>query len=422
MARDQDEQIVHVVGAQPVEREPSRLDLASQQRQGLRQRMGAVEIGLPIRADQEQPHTARQSAHGAKQPHRDVVGPVHVVDNQHNRRRGRQPRQPLAHRILQPSGGRVGRNLRDVGEIRQHDAQRRRQRGEHRAVVSDRCPHDVGIGAARPRGDRLRERGRGDDVAVVTCTPQQFDAVDGMTGLRHQARLADPRFARHEHCAAVPAARHLEQLSNRSSLRGATDIRRTLPQPGARGRLPTDAPRLDRFGQTLQLNRAAAIEAVVAASARQQTYDIGDEDLAPGGGSTQARRLDDRCPETIAVFHAHVASGHADADHELDALTAAQQLGRLLDRNTGRDRVGRSGEHREQAVAEPLHYRTPVRGHCLGEGRVEFTSQRVRSRLTDLDADRRRRDQIRHEDRRGGRLDGHASPSATPRSRGVHPR
>ena len=85
VARQPLEQRVHVVGAEPVERDARGLDFTLQQWERVRERVPAVEIGLAVGTDHRQARPGGQARQRTQHADRRVVGPVQILDDQRDR-------------------------------------------------------------------------------------------------------------------------------------------------------------------------------------------------------------------------------------------------------------------------------------------------------------------------------------------------
>jgi hypothetical protein len=176
-----------------------------------------------------------------------------------------------------------------------------------------------------------------------------------------------------------------------------------LQRPGERDRAgvaPLDARHVDRLGQALQRDRAHGREAVVAATARHRPDQVGAEDLSAGCVLAQPGGLDDRESATVVTVERDVTDAEPDS-YPLGVDTGAARLGRdpALDRDRGRDRVGRRRERCHHAVAQGLHDVASVRVDGVGEQGGVPAVARVCPFLAEHGADLGRVDEIREEHR-----------------------
>ncbi len=102
--------------------------LAAEVGERVRERMAAIEVRVAIRAEHQQPHRRRRTQEVAEQHERRLVGPVDVVEHQHDRLGGRHLGEQIHHRVEQLVALGVGvgaHRLREAGHPRRdlrHDA------------------------------------------------------------------------------------------------------------------------------------------------------------------------------------------------------------------------------------------------------------------------------------------------------------
>ena len=132
------EERVHVGGAESRQRDAQWLDLALEHAEGLRERVPAIDVGLAIRAHDQQSRGAGGAADRAQHPDCGVVGPVQVVDDEEHGGAVAEPHERLAERVAQPRRSR----------------HRPRPPPAHRHRPARR-------GSRAPGGRRRRRRGRG---------------------------------------------------------------------------------------------------------------------------------------------------------------------------------------------------------------------------------------------------------------------
>ena len=129
-ARPRADQGLHGAFVEPVEGKPLELVLLPMQvGEGLGEMVGPVLLRLPVGPDDQQPRLVRRASEVLEQRERRLVGPMKVVENQHDRRLGRLLGQQRRHRLEEQEALGVGlsfRCLRKVGkalrELRQAGA------------------------------------------------------------------------------------------------------------------------------------------------------------------------------------------------------------------------------------------------------------------------------------------------------------
>ena len=113
------EQCEDVVGVESVERDAGRLDLALEQWERGGERMPAVEVGLPVRPDDDDRRVRGDAAERPQHADRRLVGPVQIVDDEHHRGLGREPGAAPGRRRRAGSGLGLGwdrQRLTDLGQ------------------------------------------------------------------------------------------------------------------------------------------------------------------------------------------------------------------------------------------------------------------------------------------------------------------
>jgi hypothetical protein len=147
--------------------------------------------------------------------------------------------------------------------------------------------------------------------------------------------------------------------------------------------------------------------------AGEDTHDLGHEDLPPLGHRAEPRRLHERYAVRVGALPGDVASADADPHtHPRPVAAPARRLGRLLDRDRGRDRVGRARERGHDPVAEIVVERAVVGADRLGQQPLVRLAMRLGVLLPEPHAQLGRSDEIGEENRGGaggpfGRLGGH---------------
>ena len=337
----------------------------------------------PGARDDEERHVLDEIDEAVDEVEQPVVGPLEVVDHQHER-------SPLRQRFEKdpPTGEELATAVAETDVLRDETDERLEARCDPeplrlRDEVGDfgrelRC-RDGGVVVlvdAHLRLDDLTERPERDAVPVreAAAVPPSDDLLvllDFAAELGHEAALADPRHAdeRHELRRAVDAHSR-ERAEEQRALVVAADERR--------GRLelePTDPfPRLDRLPHFHGLDLALGLDRSVGAELDRALRDSvrrgRDEDpvdrrrgLDPGRGVHHVagdHRLAGLRPGIDR--HERLACRDADANVEVERLVAVVQLG---DRVAGAERrahralgivlMGRRGAvHRDDRVADEL--------------------------------------------------------------------
>ena len=132
----------------------------------------------------------------------------------------------------------------------------------------------------------------------------------------------------------------------------------------------------DRGREPLQVERPAVTKRE-RLFAHEQARDQGaTEDLPTVGVIAEPAGDHDRRAEVVALLALHLADVQADADRE--PLARGAPTRRLLHRDRAAHGVGGRGEHRHQAIAEPLHLLAAMRGHTALEQSVVRSEDALR--------------------------------------------
>ncbi len=81
-------------------------------------------------------------------------------------------------------------------------------------------------------------------------------------------------------------------------------------------RIPADRARLDRLGQSLQLEGPDRLEPVTPTASRERPNQVCDENLTTLRGIAQTGSFVDRCAEAVVTVEADVTHRHADANDD----------------------------------------------------------------------------------------------------------
>ena len=189
----------HPVLVEPLQRDHLHRERAAKRAQRVREAVAPVRLGLTEGRQQQTRRAARARGEVRDEPHRGSLGPVQVVQHEQGGHRPRRVVQRRADTVEQPRA----RPVRDPGELR--DRCVGRQAGDDRLVRHERLL----LGPPVEDDGALRVHLRGQ--------------------LGDEARLADPRLARHEdRGAALPAGARPERPEQRE-LALATDERPAPP-------------------------------------------------------------------------------------------------------------------------------------------------------------------------------------------------
>jgi hypothetical protein len=213
-----------------------------------------------VRAERERAQQPpRRGRCKQRQQHRGAVGvgPLEVVDGQHERMLGGERREQLAQRLDRPPTHLEQRDARGASRVVSQARGDRRHAREHREdprelAYPGRHRAEEGLGSPRRQAhgklvEHSIERLVGDRLALVAAPPQRQRPVPG-TGLveqaRQQGRLAHPGGARQVYHGRAPAGRPRERPAEERPLLASPEQPR-LRRPHAH-RLALARPRGDR--------------------------------------------------------------------------------------------------------------------------------------------------------------------------------
>ena len=219
--------LLDVRGRQPAERELAARALADELAFDLHHGVVAHDrIGLPQRAEHEQPCRLAAVGEQGHQVQRRVVAPVHVLEDEGEgdvrRERVQADGQPVQRVLVRAADGLVAADPRRLSRCRraQHPAGR---------VLAKRGLDRRTVGSATEAGDRFEHRHVRLAAAVLldalaTRHPKSGFGRTTHLSERHvdERRLADPRLARDEAHLAAPAHRRAHPGEQLGALRAAT--------------------------------------------------------------------------------------------------------------------------------------------------------------------------------------------------------
>ena len=312
----------------------------------------------------------------AQQQQARLVGPVQVVQEQHQRAQMRSVAQQRGDRLEQAEALLLGAKARrPVGgtrvlELGQDRGELGAARGDLHGQLGRRAAGDV-------VAQRLHERLVGNKGLLVAAARQHRRApLVRRTGeLPCQARLADPGLAR-EHNDAQAALTHRRPLRLQRSPRiGPADERAAVLARQQRGQwdahlgrcLPDHLASGDRVGDALQRDRPERAVGEPAARADQRTHQLRGEDLAWRAGVAEPLGDHHRRAEVIALVADRLAHVQADANRELELAARIGAVDGLLDRDRACEGVDRAHERHHQPVAEVLDLLAAVHRRRLAQ-------------------------------------------------------
>ena len=333
--------------AESRQRKPLHRPRAAQLRERFGERVLLADLDRPVGAEDHQRRALGRACEVAKQQQARLVGPVQVVQEQHQRAKMRGVGQQRGDRLEQAEALLLGAEAgRPVGGARVLEL--RQDRGELRAPRGD-LHGQLGRGAA---GDvvaqRLDERLVGNEGLLMAAARQHRRAplVRRAGELPYQARLADPGLAREHHDAqAALAHRRPRRLQCRHRI-GPTDERAAVLAREQRGQwdthlgrgLPDHLASSDRLGDALQRDRPERAVGEPAARADQRAHQLRGEDLAWRAGVAEPLGDHHRRAEVIALVADRLPDVQADANRELELAACTGAVDGLLDRDRARER------------------------------------------------------------------------------------
>ena len=226
-----------LLGQRP-QRDPRHQPLPHQLVEDPGQRRGRLDLVVPEGADDHDRHVGQVRGQVLEQQQGRLVGPVQVLEHEHERAFGGGPPDELAHAEPQVAAGLLGREVqrrRDLGDDQS-------QGGGDAGDLGGGLAEGVAQGGGTARGhhallDHLGEgqiRGPALVLGAVTCKDPQPVGVSLGVDLLQQPGLADPGLARDEHERAVPDPGVLERPSQVGPLPVAPDERALdRPDPAA---------------------------------------------------------------------------------------------------------------------------------------------------------------------------------------------
>jgi hypothetical protein len=405
-----------VVGVQTAHPQPTDRLEAAQARQRHRQGIPDLAGRVPEGRDHEHPPGRAHLREVVEQGERVGAGPVHVVEDDHQRpppgRRGEQRVDRHEHAVALGLGidDRVRRSEPDSAALES------REQGRDQPEVVDQLGVEVvdREGSQKVVEDvhpRLVGHGELGVTAAVQHGPAVLVAAAGELG--GQAGLAGPRLTADEHDAPVALLDHRPPGVGQGRRLGLAPDH---PDTGGRGegggqrhhrgpvalgrrRLPGDDEGLDGVGQALQLERAEGLERRGRPLPSEPSNDLGDQDLTTLRGRLEPSRGHDRQAVAVARLPAHVAG--RDPDPHPQALVGPGNG--PLDVDRSHDGVRRGLERGHHTVSRCLHHAPAASVDHGAQSPLVIPEQPIRRRLPDLRPQLGRALDVREEDRRRGR-------------------
>ena len=234
----------------------------------------------PEGADDGERRRRRALDSGPHHAERQVVGPMEILGDHHDRRRTREHLEcvgaPLDHGVAEILDVAVaGGSVQEIAQLR---AVRCRE-----PLVGGECVGHI----AGTAGDLV---GRHFDDGHPRC-PRRV----GQRG--QQVALADPGFTLDQHSAARAGRERREQLVHHGELDASTDRR----EPVGRRRPVDGRPQLPRLGEALEAHAPSVNEAHHGGRARQLPDDVGHQHLAAVGTICDAGGRVDCSPDRVVI-------------------------------------------------------------------------------------------------------------------------
>ena len=330
------------------------------------------ELRVAIGADDEQTQRITHLDHVTQQLEARRVGPLHVVEHEHD---GSIPRRLLEDAddgSVEPVPLRVRVDLvggREVAEPRRQPPAQARQ---GRTVGLDVTLERSELGVSDVVLERLDKRTVGNSELLVAA-PEEHDGPLVVGAPRHlgsQRGLALSRLpGDQEHLAALVARRPLQRCGSVLCVDLAPDDARgghVLQPTGQRDalgggghlgggeRLPHELERLHRADHALELKLPHGTHGVRVATPRHRLDQAPQEDLAGLGAGAQPGRFDHRIAKAVLPLPRDLPRAQADPHRQLVPSAAAFELDLLLHGDRARQGARSRRKRRHDAVSEAL--------------------------------------------------------------------
>ncbi len=329
LARRGGDERLDLLGGEPGQREALDPGRPAQVGEQLAQRMGPVQVGVAVGADDQDPTGLLGPEEVAQEEQRGLARPVQVVEDQHEA-------------VGLCGGGEPGRRSpRRVG-----GARRRRRRGSARPVPGRGRPTRGRAAAALPDGDRgpraaarpgWRSRpGPRRRAGRAGPAPRRTGRATRRPRRRGPGRAISPDSRvlptpgspanRAQRRSPARASFHSRVISSTSVGRPTKGMLWASYNSGGNGgwvprplvsRRPGDLDGPHRGGQALERELPDLPERVAAPPPGQRLDQVGGQHLPAVGGGTEPRRLDDRRAEAVVVLQGDVTRTQAHPDRQL---------------------------------------------------------------------------------------------------------
>ena len=354
--------------------------------------MRARQLAVAVRPQHQHPHRLVRRGHVTQQLQARLVGPLQVIQHQHDRLVLRHHHQESDDRREQQEPLRVGVGGLRRRQPRQPARQRRNQSGQLRAVfvhVRDELFFG-GVGDVVPErlGEQLIRRRE-----VFLAMPEQHTrpAIE-----RRPRRVGDERGLAQtgltrdeEHLASLARGDALERVRHRSPSRSRA---RRHPTRDARPDGPATAPRSSQLrravpsaprpcptgsGKPFNVSWPERTALVTAAPARHRAHHVRGEDLTTLTRRAEPGRLDHRVAEVVVVLARDFTDAQPDPQTDRLLAGAVVSFDALLHPNRARQRGRRRGEHDHEPVTQVLHLGAARLGDRLPQDREVPAAQLV---------------------------------------------
>ena len=190
------------------------------------ERVMAPELDIPVGADQEQVRPREPAGDEAQQEQRGLVGPMQVVEHDHQRPGARGADEEVAERVEEPEARLLGLHVGRLADVAEPVGDLGDDLGYVGGPAAELPAQPDRVGVADVRAQRLRPGPvRGLSLGLVAASPVDAGAADPGVGreLLGRPRLADPGIPRDQQQPPATGVRALELGAHLLELGVATD-------------------------------------------------------------------------------------------------------------------------------------------------------------------------------------------------------